>query len=102
MSFSAILKPSVVWVSRAQPLGRLATRKHHDSYFSAPHAAAQLVQLGQGPKRSAFSMTMTLALGTLTPTSTTVVETSMSISPLRKASRRASFSAAFMRRRGRG
>ena len=41
---------------------------------AAPHAAAQLVQLRQA-KRSACSMIITVALGTSTPTSTTVVQT---------------------------
>ena len=49
------------------------------------------------PKRSPFSITMTVALGTSTPTSTTVVETSTSISPRLKASITRSFSPAGMR-----
>ena len=39
------------------------------------------------PKRSAFSTIITVALGTLTPTSTTVVDTSTWISPLANCSR---------------
>ena len=62
-------------------------------FFAAPHSAAQLVQLGEAEAfRSAFSMSITFAFGTSTPTSMTTVETSMSISPFAKARITASFS----------
>ena len=44
------------------------------------------------PNRSAFSTTMTVALGTSTPTSMTVVDTSTSSSPALNACMTASFS----------
>ncbi|KAG1390189.1 hypothetical protein G6F59_015287 [Rhizopus arrhizus] len=49
------------------------------------------------PSRSAFSITISEALGTSTPTSMTVVATSRSISPALNATIVASFSAAFRR-----
>ena len=49
------------------------------------------------PKRSACSITMTVAFGTSTPTSMTVVETSTWISPREKAPIASSFSALFIR-----
>ena len=49
------------------------------------------------PNRSAFSMTMTVAFGTFTPTSMTVVDTSSVISPAANARMIRSFSAGFIR-----
>ena len=49
------------------------------------------------PSRSAFSITIRLALGTSTPTSITVVATSRLSSPALKAAITAGFSAGFMR-----
>ena len=49
----------------------------------------------ESPKRSAFSMTMSAAFGTSTPTSMTVVETSTSRPPLVNCDMSSSFSFAF-------
>ena len=49
------------------------------------------------PKRSASQTIITVALGTSTPTSTTVVETSTCVTPERKSAMASSFSAADMR-----
>ena len=50
----------------------------------------------ESPKRSAFSTIISEALGTFTPTSMTVVETSTSVSPSAKALMTASFSPGFI------
>ena len=51
----------------------------------------------ESPYRSAFSITMMTALGTSTPTSTTVVETRSWVSPREKEAITCSFSAGFIR-----
>lgn len=62
--------------------------------LSSSDTSAELMELRR-PNRSAFSYIITVAFGTLTPTSTTVVETSTWISPLANRSM-ISFSAAFI------
>ena len=59
---------------------------------SSPDPAAELVQLGDAEADRASSITITVAAGTSTPTSITVVATSTEISPARKAFITRSFS----------
>ena len=75
---------------------RLATRKQWLTAAPRPTRPRSWCNC-ERPKRSADSMTITEALGTSTPTSTTVVHTSTWRRPARKASITASFSSAFIR-----
>ena len=66
-------------------------------YAGFPFAAVLLKKgVRESPKRSAFSMTITEAFGTFTPTSITVVATIIWVSPLTKRCISASFSAGFI------
>ncbi|MNL53293.1 hypothetical protein D3C87_1765270 [compost metagenome] len=95
-SCSAITKPSLVATMTCMrclvaSLLALVTRIQYD--WSAPRPTRPRSWWSWlRPKRSAFSITMTEALGTSTPTSMTVVATRMSSSWSRKARITASFS----------
>ena len=101
-SRSAITKPSLlssITLSRSAASALCAkpvTRMQND--FAAPRPTRPRSWCScERPKRSACSITITEALGTSTPTSTTVVDTSTSSSCSRKAVITWSFSSCFMR-----
>ena len=82
--------------SLASGSGRSVSRMHTDGWPPRPTRPRNWCSWAR-PKRSAPSISMTVAFGTSTPTSTTAVETSTSNSRSRNARMTASFSAGRMR-----
>lgn len=74
----------------------LADQQAEAGRGAAADAAAELVEL-ETPKRSASMITMAVALGTLTPTSMTVVATRTSTSPAANRRMTSSFSSGCIR-----